>query len=126
MNETQLMVGYVAGTIAFLQAAPYIISILRRHTKPERATYAIWSLVNILTIISYVAVGACETILVGIAMMASSIIVFLLSFKYGMGGLSRFDLVCLVLAVMGVVLWLQTDDVALALYFYIGVKLLGF
>ncbi len=126
MTENQLLIGYVAGAIALLQAVPYLISIIRGHTKPERATYAIWSLVNVLTMASYIAAGARTTIWVGLAFTTTSIVVFLLSFKFGMGGLNKFDAFCLGLAAVGIVIWLTTSDPALALYFYIGVKALGY
>ncbi len=125
MNSTQIIIGYIAGGLALLQTIPYVISILRGHTKPERATFAIWSLVNILIVSSYIASGARETIWVGVAYMFASITIFLLSFKYGMGGFKKFDIFCLLLAAVGVVGWLTTSNPVVALYLYIGIKTLG-
>lgn len=126
MNDIQLYIGYIAGGIALFQLAPYLLSILRGHTKPERATYAIWSLINLLTLVSYYAAGARSTIWVGLAYAVSSILIFALSFKYGMGGMNKFDTFCLLLAGIGIVVWLSTNNPVLALYYYVGIKFLGY
>lgn len=123
MNHT--LIGGIAGALAFLQIFPYIISIIRGHTRPERATYAIWSFVNIIIVASYVASGAQTTIWVGVAYAVSQILVFGLSFKYGVGGFNKFDIVCLFLALVGAVIWISTSNPLLALYFCIFVKAIG-
>ena len=122
---SQQVIGLVAGSLAFLQLIPYLISILRGNTRPERATYAIWSLVNIIIVSSYITAGATTTIWVGLAYAVSQIIVFLLSFKYGIGGLNRFDIICLLLALGGAGVWIASSDPLIALYFCIAVKALG-
>jgi len=126
MNNIQSFIGYLAGALALLQVVPYLLSILRGHAKPERATYAIWSTINLLASISYIAVGARTTIWVGLAYTVSAVLIFALSFKFGMGGLNKFDLTCLVMAGAGIILWLITKDPALSLYYYVGIKFLGF
>jgi len=121
----QELIGIIAGALAFLQLFPYVVSILRGHTKPERATYAIWSLVNIIIVASYVASGAETTIWVGIAYALSQLFVFALSFKYGVGGLSKLDVICLIMALGGAAIWITTSNPTLALYFCIFVKAIG-
>ena len=120
-----MLIGYIAGALAFMQLIPYLTSIFRGHTKPERATYAIWSLVNLVLLLSYVASGASTTIWVALAYTLSSILIFGLSFRYGVGGYSRFDIVCLLLAFVGIVFWVSTSNFLVALYFSIAVKALG-
>lgn len=119
------LIGGIAGALAFLQLFPYLISIVRGHTKPERTTFAIWSLVNIIIVSSYVAVGAQTTIWVSMVYAVSSVFIFGLSFKYGVGGFNKFDVVCLVLAVVGVIIWISTANPLIALYFSIFVKAIG-
>jgi len=45
-----------------------------------------------------------------------SLIIFLLSLKYGMGGWEKIDILCLVIAIIGIVVWQITDSPALGLY----------
>jgi hypothetical protein len=125
MNHAQYLVGYIAGAIAFAQIVPYLVSIFKGHTKPHRATFGIWTLVNILITVSYIGAGAKETIWVGLAYTVSSILIFVLSIRFGMGGLSKFDIFCMVMAAVGIIIWLITDNPVLTLYFYIGVKAFG-
>lgn len=123
MNHVYL--GYIAGSLAFLQLIPYLISIFHGHTRPERATFAIWSLVNMVLVSSYIASGASTTIWVGLAYAFSSILIFGLSFRYGVGGYTKFDIICLLLALIGIAIWVSTSHPLVALYFSIAVKALG-
>jgi hypothetical protein len=80
-------------------------------------TYFIWLIVDTLSILSYIAVGARTTIWVGIVYVLTGLTIFLLSFKYGMGGFSKLDTACLLLAAIGMVIWITTDSALLALCF---------
>jgi len=52
-----------------------------------------------------------------IAMMAiNSVVLFLISLKYGVGGWAKTDLLCLVIALIGIVTWRLTNNPALGLY----------
>lgn len=112
-----VFIGQIAGVLAVVQVIPYIVSILRGHTKPERMTYFIWFAVDAIAISSYIAVGARSTIWVGLVYVCTGLTIFLLSLKYGMGGFSKLDIICLLLAVSGVAIWLTTNNALLALCF---------
>lgn len=120
------LIGAIAGLLALTQAIPYVYSILRGKTKPERATYGIWSLVNVISLLSYMAAGGLEAASVTAAYTLTTGLIFLMSFKYGVGGLNKFDVVCVVLAIVGIFLWITTSNPLLALYMSIFVKVLGF
>jgi hypothetical protein len=109
------LIGQVAGVLAIIQVIPYLISIFRGHTKPERMTYFIWFVVDTLSIASYIAVGARTTIWVGLVYVMTGLTIFLLSLRYGMGGFSKLDICCLALALAGAAIWLRTDSALLAL-----------
>jgi len=49
---TQSIIGVAAGLLAFVAFIPYIISILKGETKPQRATFAIWSAISLVTLFS--------------------------------------------------------------------------
>jgi hypothetical protein len=48
-----------------------------------------------------------------------AVLIFSLSIKHGMGGWSRSDILCLVIALTGIVAWQTTKDPAFGLYFSI-------
>lgn len=120
------ILGIVAGTLSFISFIPYIISIFKGETKPQRATYIIWTLVTILTFSSYLSVGATFTIYVVFSCMIMQLLIFILSFKYGMGGLGRLDIACLLLALVAAVTWAITKNPELALYAGVFLEFIGF
>lgn len=115
MNHALL--GQIAGMMAIVQVIPYLVSILRGHTRPERTTYFIWLILEGVTVSSYIAAGARTTIWTGIAYTFTALIIFILSIKRGMGGFSAFDIICFLMAMTGIALWLSTDNAVLTLYF---------
>lgn len=116
MNITSALLGQIAGILAVVQAIPYVVSILRGKTRPARASYAIWSVVQIISVVSYIASGATDTKWVPIALTVSAIVIFILSIKRGMGGLAKLDISCLIIAAIAIILWLTTNNPTLAVY----------
>lgn len=115
MDISPQLLGSIAGLVALLSIVPYIVSILRGYTKPSRSAYAIWVVIEILTAASYIAAGARATMWVSLAISLSAIVIFFLSFKYGMGGASKLDLWCLGLAAAAIICWLTTKNPVIAL-----------
>lgn len=120
------LIGHIAGVMAIVQVIPYLVSIFRGHTKPERTTYFIWLILEAVTVSSYIAVGARTTIWTGIAYTFTALIIFILSIKHGMGGFSVFDIICFLLAMGGIALWLSTNDALLTLYFSTSVSFIAY
>lgn len=121
-----VLIGQLAGILAIVQVIPYVVSILRGHTKPERMTYFIWFVVDAISATSYIAVGARTTIWVGLAYVFTGLTILLLSLKYGMGGFSHLDVICLLLAITGIVVWVKTDSALLALCFSTFASKIGY
>jgi hypothetical protein len=121
-----LLIGEIAGVLAIIQVVPYIVSIFRGHTKPERTSYFIWFMVDTVKIASYVEIGARTTIYVPLVFTFTAFIIFLLSIKYGMGGVSKFDTGCFFLAVFGIIMWMITNDALFTLYFTTTLGLVGY
>jgi hypothetical protein len=120
------LIGQLAAVIALISVMPYVVTIFRGRTKPSRAAYAIWLLVDLVTTVSYVAAGARATSWLFWAFTLTTVIIFLLSIKYGMGGLGRLDICCVAIAMLAITLWVVTDDPILALYTILAAKLLGY
>lgn len=116
MNVTPALIGQIAGILAVVQAIPYIVSILRGKTRPARASYAIWSVVQTISAVSYIASGATDTKWVPIVLTISAVVIFGLSIKHGMGGFNKLDISCLIIAAIAIILWLTTDNPSLAVY----------
>lgn len=116
MNVTPALLGQIAGILAVIQAILYVVSILRGKTRPARASYAIWSVVQVISVASYIASGATDTKWVPIVLTISAITIFVLSIKRGMGGLTKLDISCLIIAAVAIILWLTTNSPEIAVY----------
>lgn len=125
MSITQETIGILAGGLALLATIPYIYSILKGHTTPNRATWAVWSLLGLILLFGTHEAGATATLYVVAVYTVCQIAIFLLSLKYGEGGLTRFDLRCLGVALIGVFLWLTTDNPLLAIVLSVAVDTAG-
>src|SRR5579863_7747282 len=98
-----LTAGLTAGVVDAISFYPYIRSILKGETKPNRASFAIWAAVGTVIVLSYFSAGARTTIWLPLTYALLGYIVFILSFKYGVGGFNLLDLVCLGVSFIGIV-----------------------
>ncbi|MFA7315507.1 MAG: hypothetical protein WC059_01740 [Candidatus Paceibacterota bacterium] len=114
--DTKTAFGIVAGVIAFLAYIVYIVSIFKGESKPNRATWWIWSFMGLVIGISYFFSGAENTIWVPLVEFLGPLSIAILSIKYGEGGLDdRTDLICIAGAVVSIVLWIIFDSPLIAL-----------
>ena len=119
------MIGLVSGVVTVAGLLPYFRDIFRKKTKPERASWFIWTVLGGIAFFSQLAKGATNSLwMTGIDTIAI-IIIFLLSIRYGVGGLAKRDLVALFVAFIGLVLWYFTKEPAIALILVIIVDTSG-
>ncbi len=121
-----LIAGRLAGLIAVTAFFPYILSTIRGKTKPNRASWFIWTVIGIAVASTYHAVGASETLWVAMAFVAGPLIVTALSMRYGEGGWNRFDGFCLAGAGAGMALWLLFDAALEGLLLSLFVDLMAY
>ena len=126
MHDIQALLGQVAAFLAIIQIIPYIRSILRGETKPSRTSYAIWLAVELVLVTSYFSVGATTTKWMYVIIFLNSLVLFLLSLKYGMKGFHKVDLVSIVFAVAAIVAWVSTDNPTLAVYLCTAASFFGY
>jgi len=117
--------GVAAGILAITDFFLYSVSIIRHKTTPNRATWLIFTFVSLLILSSYYSVGARETIWVPLAYTIGPLVIFILSIKYGEGGWTFFDKMCLLGAFTSVFIWWQTGSALTALLINILVDLFG-
>ena len=78
----------------------------KRGVKPNRATWFVWALVNIIVAVGYVESGADDSKWTMICYAIGGSVIFIASIFRGEGGWKAIDVTCLVLAIPGaVVLW---------------------
>lgn len=92
-DDFSITIGVIAGVVLIASFIPYIASILAGKTKPQRATWCIWSFLSILLLFSYYFSGGRTAIWVSIGAVVVFTTIALLSLrkKYGVGGWTKFD-----------------------------------
>jgi hypothetical protein len=117
--------GILSGILSIFCYIPYIRDILAKKTKPERASWFIWSVLGGIAFFSQYAKGATDSLwLTGVQTIGVALI-FALSLKFGMGGLAKRDIIALVAAVIGVMFWIITREAAIALLFVFLIDVAG-
>ena len=125
MHDIASIAGKLAGIISLSAYIPYILSILRKETKPNRASWIIWAIVSTIIALSYREAGASYAFLAPLGYVVGSTIVFILSIKYGVGGWTPFDRKCLIGAAISLVVWQIFDSPMSALLINLFINLLG-
>ncbi len=104
---------------------PYWWAIWQQKTRPNRATWWIWTIVGVLIAFSYRAAGAESTIWVPISYVIGPFGTALLSIKFGEGGWTQLDRTCLLGVGIGLILWGVARSPYLTLGMNIGIDFLG-
>lgn len=125
MPDITAVSGKVAGIVSFIAFLPYILAILRGQTKPNRATWWIWTIVGFMLGASYYSSGANHTIWVPVSYVVGPLIIAILSIKHGEGGWTRFDRNCLLGAGISLVLWRLFDSPLIALLINLFIDFMG-
>lgn len=115
MNNIHYTIGIIAGIFSLLGYIPYIISILRGITKPNKATWIIWTLVGALLAFSYTAAGDGNAIWLPLGYFFGPLVTAILSLWYGYSEWSKLDKICLVAALLSVIPWVLSKDATFTL-----------
>lgn len=97
LSTLQEVLGISAGILIFFSYIFYIISILRKKTKPNRATWLMLSAISLLIAYSYHDLGAGNTLWAAVGSVAGTVTVALLSLHYGTKQWRWFELVCILI-----------------------------
>ncbi len=105
-------IGIFAGILSFLANIPYIIDTVKKKTKPHRVTWGVFFLLNIIFLANQLAAGATSSIWLVVAFAISTFTVFILSLRFGVGGTTKLDILVLLGAISGVIVWQLLDSPA--------------
>jgi hypothetical protein len=115
--------GIFAAIFSAIAYIPYVIAILKTRNRPEseqvrpnRASWAIWWLIDVTVFASSIAAGVYQTAWVFLSFTVGSTAVVALSIKLGEGGWTSFDRFCLFTGLSGLVLWWITNTPQTALF----------
>jgi hypothetical protein len=119
------IIGILAGIIGIGGYIPYIISIFRGATKPNRATWIIWTIVGGLLAFSYMAEGDQNSIWLPLGYFVGPLFVACLSMKYGYAQWTRLDTFCIVAALISIIPWVLSKDATATLFINLAIDMTG-
>jgi hypothetical protein len=115
----------IAGIITLGGFIPYWQTICSGKTRPNRATWLIWTIVGTIIAYNYREGGADATMWVPISYVIGPLLTSILSIKFGEGGWTTLDRICLIGVAIGLILWWLYQLPFLTLGINIGIDFLG-
>ena len=126
MMDYKSVLGAVALVIGLLSYIPYFRDILRSKTKPHAFSWFVWSVLTGIAFFAQIVKdgGAGAWVNAGTALMCLA--VFALSLFKGEKNIARVDILSLLGAAVGIVIWTLTNDPVLAVILVTVIDALGF
>jgi hypothetical protein len=116
---------FLGAFIVLFCTLPYIIDIVKGKTKPNIVTWITWTvLIGIGTAALY-ASGEINSALFLTGDTLATFAVVLVGLKYGIAKLDRFDLICMIGAIVGLILWLVFNSPIIAILATILIDFIG-
>jgi hypothetical protein len=125
-SHTAAAIGIISAAVNIAGTVPYVIDIFRGKTKPERAMWWIYSFLFSILFAAQLQAGARWLLVVTAVYVMDSLLIAVLSLKYGYGRLHKRDIVSAVVAVLGLLLWQIADSPLIAIVMVIVVDFAGF
>ncbi|HLB42131.1 MAG TPA: hypothetical protein VJN02_04645 [Gammaproteobacteria bacterium] len=110
MNNFHEILGIIAGILALVGYIPYIYTTVRGKTRPNKATWIIWTVIGGLIAFSYLFEGDPNTIWLPLGYFIGPLIVAILSFRYGYSEWTKLDIVCLIVGGISIIPWIISEN----------------
>lgn len=115
LKHIHTLIGAGAGLIGLLAFIPYSISTVRGITKPNCATWLIWTLVGGLLAVSFASEGDIHAIWVPICYFIGPLLITILSLRYGHTSWNKLDTICVIAAIISLIPWFLAKNAILTL-----------
>jgi hypothetical protein len=116
----------VAALLAIAGNVPYVIDILKGRVQPHAYTWFVWTVVSGIVFFGQLAKGAGIGAVPTAASEIFTLVIFLLSLKYGFKRVTASDTFFLVFALGGIVPWILTNDPTLSVIIAVGIDVTAF
>jgi len=113
------------GLVALSSSVPYILNTLRGKTHPNLVSWFTWMLLHVIAAAAAFSSGAVQTGIFTSAAALSTGLIVIMSLRYGIRRYTRFDALCQILAIAGMIIWLLTDRPVLAIIMVMAVNLMA-
>lgn len=116
----------VASILAIAGNVPYVIDIFKGRVQPHAYTWFVWTIVSGVVFFGQLAKGAGIGALPTAVAEIFTLIIFLLSLKYGFKRITKTDTFFLALALGGIVPWILTSDPTVSVIVAVSIDVIAF
>lgn len=107
--------GILAGLLLFCSYFSYIYTTFKGETKPNRATWFMLAAISLLILITYKDLGASSTLWIALSATYGTCLVAFLSIKYGTGGWSWFERICITTTLLCFIFYIISENAFITL-----------
>lgn len=122
----QIWLVIIASVLALIGNIPYLINIIKGKTKPHPYTWLIWSIVSCVVFFGQLSKGAGIGAIPTAISEFFTIIIFLLSLKYGFKNPPKTDKYFLIFALLSLIPWILTKDPTISVIIVVCIDLIAF
>lgn len=126
MMHMKEAIAIIAALLAIVGGVPYLRAVLKHRVQPHPYTWLVGSIVSLITFFGMVAKGAGIGALPTAVSEGFTILIFLLSLRYGFKDVSRLDSLFLFVALIGIVPWFLTKDPTLSVMIAVTIDVISF
>ena len=114
MNTYQIL-GLLSPIVSALGYIPYVRAMVRREIQPHPISWLLWSILGFVTLVTYIGVGAHDTLPIAVLNCIGPCVIFLFTIKYWKGGFTRFDYLCLTFSLVSILIYIVFHRATVAL-----------
>jgi hypothetical protein len=119
------VLGVLAGVMSVADTIPYVRDVVRGTTRPHRGTWLIWGALAIVVVLAQRADGASWSLVMVGTDAVLTLLIFGLSIRRGVGGVTRGEVAMVGIAAVGVAGWAIADTPVVATAGVIAADLTG-
>ncbi len=116
----------IAVLFAIIGNVPYLRDVISKRVQPHPYTWFLWSIVSLVIFFGQLVKGAGLAVLATGASEIFTIIIFILSLRYGFKNIVRKDTYFLIIALLGLIPWYLTKDPTISVIIVVAIDLTAF
>lgn len=116
---------FVSGLLSLISIFPYARDILKGQTRPNITTWLTWTILSGIATAAQIAAHEYRSAVFSGAITFQVFVIVLLGLKYGYAKYSKFDWVCQISALVGLLLWWLLNSPLIALIAAVVIDLIG-
>ena len=126
--DLKIILGVIAAILAFVSSFIYIRDIFRGNSKPHTYTWLIWTIVTWVAFLGqWVSGGGPGSWATRVsALLTTFTLVLSIKGNYGTKDVTRFDKVCLALALISILPWVLVDSILWSVILASFIDVVGF